>query len=267
MSGRKRGPASIIEPIEYGTAELIPEADRPGCWTLLVNGMPQSHVDLGYPARLHFEYMRHLGSVADTMAPRGTPLRVLHLGGGALAMPRYVHATRPGSTQLVIEHDGLLTALVRRILPLPAKADIRVRNADAARVLTSLRADHFGLVIADFPEMRAELVADIAHALSPDGICAINLIDRQPLPVTRIHATALFSSFADVCLIADPAVLRGKRPGNFVLVARKQGSLPVGALTVAAAREPLGIRVLHGPELAGCVPISERYGRAASPFR
>ena len=33
-----------------GSAELVPDADRPRSWTLLVNGTPQSHVDLDDPA-------------------------------------------------------------------------------------------------------------------------------------------------------------------------------------------------------------------------
>jgi hypothetical protein len=38
-----------------GTAELLADADRNGSWMLLVNGTPQSHVDLDDPAHLEFE--------------------------------------------------------------------------------------------------------------------------------------------------------------------------------------------------------------------
>ncbi len=37
------------------------------------------------------------------VAPASAPIRALHLGGGAMSLPRYVAATRPGSTQVVVE--------------------------------------------------------------------------------------------------------------------------------------------------------------------
>src|SRR2546421_960732 len=115
----------IREPVDSGLAELLPDPDRPGGWTLRVDGTPQSYVDTGDPRLLVFEYMRRLGSVVDAAAPPGEPLRVLHLGGGALTLPRYVAATRPGSAQQVVERDAALIALVRRELPLAKNARIR----------------------------------------------------------------------------------------------------------------------------------------------
>src|SRR3954447_6062350 len=88
-----------------GTAELLADADRDGSWMLLVNGTPQSHVDLDDPAHLEFEYVRRIGHVLDRGAPGGRPLDVVHLGGGAMTLPRYVAVTRPGSRQRVAEID------------------------------------------------------------------------------------------------------------------------------------------------------------------
>ncbi|HEY2521417.1 MAG TPA: hypothetical protein VGJ19_14995, partial [Streptosporangiaceae bacterium] len=156
-------------------AELVADADRPRAWTLRVDGIPQSHVDLDDPLYLEFEYMRRLGHLADLAAPAGQPLRVLHLGGGGLTLARYVAATRPGSQQLAVESDAALVDLVRRLLPLdqPGRraaagragagragaergaarragaARIRVRVGDARAVLEEVRAASFDLVIAD----------------------------------------------------------------------------------------------------------------------
>src|SRR5580698_1057679 len=98
--------------------ELLGDLDRPGAWMLLVDGVPQSHVDLNDPQHLELEYMRRLGHVADLAAPPGEPLRVLHLGAGGLSLARYVAATRPGSDQLAIESDPEVAELVRERLPL-----------------------------------------------------------------------------------------------------------------------------------------------------
>src|SRR5215218_4457580 len=125
-------------PVTGGTAELLADADRDGSWMLLVNGTPQSHVDLDDPTHLEFEYVRRMGHVLDLAGEPGTPLDVVHLGGGALTLPRYVDATRPGSRQRVMEIDAPLTELVREHLPLPHRARIRVRAADARAGLVSL---------------------------------------------------------------------------------------------------------------------------------
>ncbi len=98
--GARRGQAAaeaVVEPVDGGLAELIPDRDRARAWTLLVDGAPQSHVDLDDPAYLSFEYQRRLGHVIDLIAPPGKPVHVVHLGGGALTLARYVAATRPRS--------------------------------------------------------------------------------------------------------------------------------------------------------------------------
>ena len=93
-------------------AELVADPYRPSAWTLLIDDTAQSHVDLADPTHLEFEYVRRTGHLLDALAPRLAPLRVLHLGGGAWTLPRYVAATRPGSVQRVVELDGALVELV-----------------------------------------------------------------------------------------------------------------------------------------------------------
>jgi len=141
-----------------GRVELASVPGRPRAWTLLVDGTPQSHVDLDDPQYLEFEYMRWLGHLADLTAPPGTPLDVLHLGGGGLTLARYVAATRPGSSQLAVEADPAVADLVRERLPLdqrPRRAGggragrVRVRVADARAVLEDAPAGSADLVIAD----------------------------------------------------------------------------------------------------------------------
>ena len=94
------------QPGADGPVELLGDLDRPRAWMLLTGGVPQSHVDLDDPRHLELEYMRRLGHLVDLAAPAGTPLRVLHLGGGGLTLARYVAATRPGSRQLAAEADA-----------------------------------------------------------------------------------------------------------------------------------------------------------------
>lgn len=269
MSGRRaRGPTSITATVDFGTARLMPDADNPGGWTLLVDGTPQSYVDTERPDRLEFEYMRRFAAVVDQVEEPGKRIDILHLGGGALTLPRYVAATRPGSRQRVIERDAALTAFVRRMLPLPRGADIRVRAAEARQAVERMTSARFDLVITDVyrPDGRmpgdlgtTEAAIAIARALRPAGRYAVNLADGSSLRFSRTAVATLRAVFADVCLIAEPTVLKGRRFGNLVAVAGS--ALPLDALATDAARDAFPARLLHGADLdrfvAGARPVTD----------
>jgi spermidine synthase len=240
-----------------GTAELLADADREGAWVLLVDDTPQSHVDLADPAHLEFEYVRRMGHVVDLAADDGAPIDVVHLGGGALTLARYVAATRPGSRQRVIEADQPLTDLVRARLPLPRGARIRVRGADARAGLATLPDASADVVLTDvFAGARTpahlttvEFQADVRRVLRPDGVCAANVADGPPLRFARGQVATLRAVFPHVCLLAEPGTLRGRRFGNLVAVA-SPAPLPVAALTRRCAGDPMPARVVEGADLA-----------------
>ncbi|CAL9429550.1 Polyamine aminopropyltransferase [Streptomyces sp. enrichment culture] len=266
---------TVVEHVDGGVAELVPDRDRPRAWTLLIDGAPQSHVDLDDPAYLSFEYQRRLGHVIDLVAPPGRPVRAVHLGGGALTLARYVAATRPRSTQQAVERDAALVRLVRRELPLDPGARIRVRSADAREGLAKVPDGWADLVIADvFGGARtpahltsAEFLDEVRRALAPDGVYAANLADGPPLAHLRGQIATVAARFPESALIADPAVLRGKRFGNAVLVASDR-PLPVAELTRRAASDPHPARVEHGRALTdfagGAAPVTDA-AAVASP--
>ncbi len=258
-----------------GPVELLGDLDRPRAWMLLAGGIPQSHVDLDDPRHLELEYMRRLGHLVDLAAPAGVPLRVLHLGGGGLTLARYVAATRPGSSQLAVESDAEVATLVRRRLPLdqPARRRARagrivVRVADARAVLEQVPAGSFDVLVADVfaggqtPAhlTSAEFTAAAARALAPSGLFAVNIGDGPPLAHTRRRVAAVRSVFRHACLIAEAAVLRGRRFGNLVVAAAGH-ELPVAQLTRLAAADPFAARVVDGAALgrfvAGSRPIAD----------
>src|SRR5689334_13401064 len=200
--GRRREPQRGSQGTDGGTgAELLRDADRPTAWMLLIDGVPQSHVDLDDPGYLDFEYIRRIGHVIDVAAPAGQPLRVLHLGAGALTLARYVAATRPGSPQLAVEADAALVDLIRLRLP-PRNPRLRVRVGDARAELERLRPGSFDVVIADvFAGGRtpahltsAEFWAAARRVVhgnsrnsrgSRDGVVAANVADGAPLAHAR----------------------------------------------------------------------------------
>ncbi|MFE2309748.1 spermidine synthase, partial [Streptomyces sp. NPDC059411] len=103
--------------VDGGEAALEPDRERPRAWTLLIDGAPQSHVDLDDPGYLDFSYQRRIGHLIDLFGPARRPLNVAHLGGGAFTLARYTAATRPRSSQQIVEIDAGLVAFVREHLP------------------------------------------------------------------------------------------------------------------------------------------------------
>lgn len=208
------------------------EADRwvDGAIELVIDGTPQSHVNLRDPSDLFFEYMRRIGHVIDLFRPAGEPISALHLGGGAFSLPRYIEATRPGSRQQVIELESALVDLVREAAPLPKRASIRVRHGDAREVLGKLPDGMRGamdLVVVDIfagsqtpaHVSSVEFYELVRPFLAPDGLVVINAADGTGLPFVRGQLATLQSLFSEVVAIAEPQVLKGRRYGNVVIVA------------------------------------------------
>ncbi|MFE9096320.1 spermidine synthase [Streptomyces sp. NPDC007264] len=254
---RREAAEAVVEEVDGGLAELIPDRDRARAWTLLIDGAPQSHVDLDDPAYLGFEYQRRLGHVIDLAAPPGRPVHAVHLGGGAFTLARYTAATRPRSTQQIVERDAALVHVVRRVLPLDANARIRVRSADAREGLAKVPDGWADLIVVDvFSGARTpahltsvEFLADIRRALKGGGVYAANVADGPPLAHLRAQISTAAAVFPELALMADAAVLRGRRFGNAVLVASAH-PLPVAELTRRAASDPHPARVEHGTALA-----------------
>jgi spermidine synthase len=158
-------------------AEVIPEAERPWRRLLRLDGEDASHVDLRDPTRLEFAYVRRLADLADLLGPPRTPLRVLHLGGGACTLARYLAATRPGSRQEVAEPDGALLELARDHLGLRTSPALRVRVLDGREVLERRPPGSADLVVldafvgTDVPAQLADpgAIAAVLRALLPAG--------------------------------------------------------------------------------------------------
>ncbi|WP_399095580.1 spermidine synthase [Streptomyces sp. BBFR2] len=249
-------PIPVIRDVDGGTARLLPDVDRPRARLLTVDGAPQSYVDPDDPGHLEFEYVRRLAHVLDEIAPPGEPLDVLHLGGGAMTLPRYAAATRPGSRQHVVEADRGLLALVADELPLPAGSGITVHADDARRALEAAPAGSADLVIGDVfggSRVPAHLTTvsyarAVARVLRPGGVYAANVADGAPFTFLRGQLAGAAAVWPETALIAEPSVLRGRRFGNTVLVA-SAAPLPLAALTRRAAGDAFPARVTHGAAL------------------
>jgi spermidine synthase len=247
-------PAALLT--ATGVARLLPDVDRPTAMLLTVDEVPQSYVDLDDPTRLEFEYVQRLAHLADTRFPPGAQIDALHLGGGALSLARYLAHTRPGSRQLAVEIDGELIAFVREHLPWDRRWRLRVRTEDARVALASRRPESADLIVSDvYAGARTpahltsvQYVQLAATALRSGGLYAVNLADGAPLAFARAQAATVRAVFPYAALIAEPAVLRGRRFGNLVLAGARE-PLPVVELARRAAGDAFPARVTADAEL------------------
>ncbi|MEU8774778.1 fused MFS/spermidine synthase [Streptomyces sp. NPDC048606] len=254
----------------------MPDVDRERAWLLTVDGAPQSYVDLDEPEHLEFEYVRRLAYVLDAAAEPGAALDLLHLGGGALTLPRYAAVTRPGSRQTVVEFDGPLVELVAEHLPLPAGADVTVCAADARQWLEAappasadvLVADVFGGSRVPAPLTSVEYARQVARVLRPGGLYAANLADGAPFAFLRAQLANFAAVFPELALIAEPGVLRGRRFGNAVLLASR-APLPLAGPARRCAADAFPARVESGQALArfmrGAAPVADADAVASPP--
>lgn len=240
------------------TAQVTPSRFAGG-WELVVETTPQSHVDLDDPSHLHFEYIARMGAVIDLIGSPGEPLTAVHLGAGAMTLPRYVEHTRPGSRQQVIELEQPLIDLVREHLPLPRNASIRVRIGDARDVAARLPGGILGkvdLIVSDVfagAQTPAHLTTIeyyrvLANLLAPQGILLINVADGSGLQFARRQVATVRDVLEHVVALAEVRTLKGGSFGNIVIAA-SASPLPMDWLPRLMAAGPHPAKVAHGAEL------------------
>ena len=245
----------MLRPGTSGAA-LIADPAYPNAYTLRIGDTDQSYVDLDDPRRLEFDYVQRIADTIDSHGAPGERLGVVHVGGAAMTVPRYVAATRPQSAQVVLEPDVELTDFVRKHLPLARRSGIKVRGTDGRTGVAELRdgyADVMVLDAFDGAQVPAELttvefLTDVRRVLVGDGALVVNLTDRAPFAYGRRVLAGVAQVFDHVVLSAEPATLKGRRFGN-VLVLASAVQLPHQELADRAGRSPFPYRVVHGDRL------------------
>lgn len=258
--GRSREAESAPQArLSDGTLARVIPSPFGGGYELEVDGTPQSHVDLDDPTHLHFEYVARMGAVIDQLRMPRQPLTAVHLGAGAMTIPRYVETTRPGSRQQVIELEQPLVDLVRESLPLPRGAAIRVRIGDARAGLGRLPASLTGavdLVVSDVYSgaqtpahlTTVEFYREAAALLAPDGVLLVNVADGAGLAFARRQVATVREVLRHVVVLAEVQTLKGRRFGNLVVAASSR-ELPTQWLPRLMAAGPHPAKVAQGGEI------------------
>ena len=96
--------------------------------------------------------------------------------------------------------------------------------------------DVFAGAITPAPLLTAEFTAHVRRVLSPGGMYVVNCGDRRDLSLAKQEASTLRSVFPHLAIVADPAMLKGRRYGNIIIAG---SDVPIGD-SPSLARELLG---------------------------
>ncbi|WP_234410976.1 fused MFS/spermidine synthase [Nocardioides terrigena] len=205
------GPGGCDAETTYHCVVVEQDPERESGRVLVLDGLRHSYVDLDDATHLEFAYVQAIASAVDTALPGQDAVDAYHLGAGALTVPRYLDAVRPGSSSLVSEIDrGVVDAAVTRV-GVDLSPDIEVRVEDGRLGLGRLGDDTRDLVVGDaFGGVSApwhlatrEAVAEVDRVLRDDGVYVANLIDHGSLGFARAELATLASTFDHVALAAD----------------------------------------------------------------
>ena len=229
---------------------VVPDRDVPGAFWVRFGPTQQSFVDPDRPDFLLFEYVQHVAMLLDHTlldAPAERRLRVVHIGGAGMTLPRWVAWRRPGTAQVVCEPDVALTEEVRRKAPLPPRSGIKVRDVDGRAGLRAMQGAWADAVIVDAFDgaqvpgelATAESLDDLRRVTRGEAVVVFNVTDRAPFAWAKRLAGGLAERWPHLMVGMEPVVQKGKRFGNLLLCAsdarpdargveRESRGLPVG---------------------------------------
>ncbi len=240
---------------DHGSVRIEQDPSRASGRLVYLDGVACSYIDLDDPAHLEFDYLRRFTDIIESIWPAPAPLRVTHVGGGGVSLPRYLADTRPRSAQIVYEYDAALIELARAHLGLISFPGLKIKIGDARPRIDRRTAGSADLVIGDAfvgravpPQLSSvEYLRQLRHLLAESGVYLLNVIGGPDLHRARRHAASLRAVFRTVLLAADPEVLSGKVSGNlvFLATARTARTLPVDAIVRACSTGEYPDRVIR----------------------
>jgi spermidine synthase len=196
-------------------AEICIDPDFLDIHVLTMGGHVHSAVDVGNPKNmLHLHAEKVTQKIENSFSNRKS-INALHLGGGALSIPRYIEAMEIKSSQVVVELYKDLIEFVLVNLPLPPQAKVDFIYGDAFDVVFSDNPKlsfKFDYIFVDAylepctPEhLTTELFySKVFERLDTKGLLSINVIDNNKFSLVSHHIRVLSEIFSapvtiDVC--------------------------------------------------------------------
>ena len=223
-----RGPVVVDDDL-VGRIEVRTDPHRRSVRLLEIGGHLHGAVDLERPQHLALDYLARMRTVIDALLPAG-PSHVLHLGGGAFALPRALAVHRPELSQTVIELSQVIIRLAEHELGLHGTDALTVVHDDARTALQRCEDGSADAVVSDafiggqVPRHLGtmEFAAEVARVLRPRGFYLMNLIDAPDWPVLSAHAATLRTALPHLLAVAAPAIAQLRAYGNVLLIASRR---------------------------------------------
>jgi spermidine synthase len=218
------------------------------------------------PNGLALNYTRYL-TLADHFVP--DMRRVLVLGGGAFAFPKFVLARHEKATVDVVELDPGITALARAHFFLPESPRLRVLHEDARTFLNANRA-RYDVIVEDvfnsaasipFHLATVETVRRLYDSLEDGGVLVVNTIAALEGPKSKLYKS-FFATYASV--FPQVHALRPwmssplAQPQNILLVCFKDAAPRLWTSPDAAVQARLERR-LDSPDTAGALVLTDDF--------
>jgi len=239
----------------YHCGSVLTDPARPGGRTLMLDTLRHSYVDTSDPTYLDFAYMKGFAAALGTR-PTGS-LDVLHVGGGGMTLPRYLLASRPESTNRVVEIDAGVVEIDRTRLALPDDRRLQVQVADGRTAVRQLAVDSYDVYVGDafggvavpWHLTTRETFLDVDRILRPDGLVVLNVIDYRSLDFARAELATIASVFEYAALLTSNGGLNG---GNLVLLA-SHAPIDRSSLTAALQDHGASMALVSEPDMRSFV--------------
>jgi hypothetical protein len=235
----------VAEQVVARQGDLVVERDplRPSGRLLRQGDMDASYIDLADRSHLEFDYLRWMRIVLRVARAR----RVLHIGGGACALPVALAAEDPGGRQEVCEVNAQVLALARGHLGLRRAPGLRVRHAEGRAFLAGQGQRAWDAIVIDAfvgasVPARLITVQALAEVARVAPLALVNVVDNRSANEVRPIAAALASAYPQVWAL-------GGRAGNTVAVGSVE-KLALDRIAARAAADPSPARLTAPPALA-----------------
>lgn len=155
-------------------------------YTLRLDHLVHSFVTPSAPDHLGYGYEQVYANLVAMRHEPADAFSSLFVGGGGYAMPRYLEAYYPSSSNVVSEIDPGVTAVNRQFMELAASTRIRTVNGDARLALAKMDAsmkydfvfgDAFNDFSVPFHLTTVEFHRLLKNHMATDGVYALNIID------------------------------------------------------------------------------------------
>lgn len=246
------------------TAELSRDTLTDSGVVLSIGGAEQSHVEVADPSFLLHDYIRRMRAVLSNTLT-AAPATALHLGAGAMTLPRWLQQRWPEIAQTVLDIEPELVDFVLEHLPLEPRPENIVADAAVATAPDGvLSGRRFDVVVIDLfnsaqaPETitSAEFFAQVMQLLTPGGKMLMNFGDEADMSFARRLVGRLLQavesrgfSSGQALLSAPDAVLGAAEEGNLVFAVAAEHAFTEAELSRIWAAGPHPGEVLTGPEL------------------